>query len=112
MSMIPVHATEQLADARLEVRVAARATPPAGRTKIRHRGIAERAPQPLAVRHGELLVRVVEKLTQRMFGRRDCGLDATLRRASLAQMQLVNGVVLNRREVDDGVPLVTAIAQH
>jgi hypothetical protein len=74
--------------------------------------LAEAAPQPLAVRHGELLLRVVEELAERMLGRRDGRFDSALGRASLAEVQLMDGVILNRRDVHDGVSLVTAIAQH
>jgi hypothetical protein len=57
-------------------------------------------------------MRVVKEFAKWMLRRRDSRLDAALCGAPLAQMQLVDGVVLDRREVHDGVALVTAVAQH
>jgi hypothetical protein len=54
----------------------------------------------------------LEELAQRMLGRGHRGLHATLRRALLAQMQLAHRVVLDRRQVHDGIALVAVIADH
>ena len=54
----------------------------------------------------------LQKIAERMLGGRDRTLHATLRGAPLAEMQLMNGVVLDRREMDDGVALVAAVAHH
>src|SRR6185503_11070369 len=114
MAMIALHAAQQLANARLEVRVAARAAPASRRAEVRHRRVAEAAARAVARtgRRRDLLMHGLQKLAQRMLRRRDGRLDTALRGASLAQMQLMHGVVLDLREMHDGVTLVAIIAEH
>ena len=63
-------------------------------------------------RTNEDRVHRLKELAERMFGRRNCGFHATLCRAPFTQMKLVNSVVLDRREMHDGVSLAATVAEH
>src|ERR1043165_7374059 len=54
----------------------------------------------------------LEKLAERMLRRGDRRLHAALRRAPFTQVELVHGVVLDRRQVYDRVAFLAAVAQH
>src|SRR5689334_11353018 len=107
--MVAVHAAQELAHARLEVRVAARAPPPPSGAEVRHRRLTEAAANSFGARRRgrELLL---QELAERMIrlGR----FDAALRGALLAQMELAHGVVLDLREVHRGVALAAVVAHH
>src|SRR5664279_3042284 len=103
MAMVALHAAKQLADRCLEVRVATRAPPPARRTKISHRRIAEAALRSVGRGHRQLLL---QKLPKRVFRRSNCGLHATLCCTLLTQVQLADGIVLHTRQLDDRVALL------
>src|SRR6185437_9351466 len=111
MSMVAVHLAKQRAHADLEVRVAARAAPSARRLEVCHRRAAERALRAFRARRCRRQL-LLQKLAERMvlFGR--LGFKSALRRALLAEMELVHGVVLDRRQMHGGVALVAIVAQH
>src|ERR1051325_1287715 len=108
-----VHAARQLAASSLELRIAARAAPPSRGPKIRHRGAAKRALGSVSGRREHLLLHLVEKLSQRVLRKRvDGRLDAPLRSAALAEVQLHHHVVLDRRQLNHGVVLMAIVANH
>jgi hypothetical protein len=53
-----------------------------------------------------------EKLAEGMLRRGHRRFDTAIGRAPLTQMQLVNGVVLDGREMHDCIPLSAHSAQH
>src|SRR5262249_4786449 len=106
--MTTMYAPKQLADSCLKVRVTARAAPTAGRAEIRHRRVAKRAAH--GIRHGRRLM--MKKLAEWMLRCRDGRFDAAIRRAPLTQVQLMNRIVFDRRQMHDGIALAATVAQH
>jgi hypothetical protein len=54
----------------------------------------------------------LQEIAERMLGRCDRTLNSTLGGTPLTEMHLMDGVVLDRREMHDGIALVAAVAQH
>ena len=59
-----------------------------------------------------LLLHGLKELSEWMFRRRHGRLHATLRRALLAQVELAHRIVLDGREVHDGIAFVAAVTDH
>src|SRR5439155_23104534 len=66
VTMMPMHAPQQLADTALEVAITARTAPTTGRAKIRHRRVAEGATHGLRAGRRNLLMHLMQKLAKRM----------------------------------------------
>src|SRR5205085_10287713 len=92
--------------------IAARAAPTTCRSKIRHRRVAKHAATPIHAREGSLLLDRLEKVRERMLGRRHTRLDAVLCRTALAEVQQLHFAAFDLRELHDRVALSTAVAQH
>src|SRR5688572_10140270 len=112
MAGAAVHASEQLAHARLERRVATRTSPPAGRPELSQSHTAEMALDAVSAWRGDLLLDGVQELSQRMLRDCDCRLDATLRRTLFTQVELLHVTTLDLGDVNDRVALLAAVAQH
>src|SRR5258706_245233 len=112
-----VEAPQQVAQVCVEGLIAAIAAEPAGVTEVSQRAPAGRAPQGIAARRNERAGGAAfhyraEEIAQRTLEDRATRFHALLLGALLAQVERDFGVMLDLRQIDDGVAFLTVIAQH
>src|SRR3954470_8148813 len=112
VARVAVHSAEEITQTGLERLVAVRAPEPTRGAKIGETALAEGAHHRLALGGRHLLVNGLQEIVDLGLRRADHRLDAALRRALLAEMQLSHTAPHYLGERDDSFSLLAQITDH